>query len=368
MIAGTEILTSRRDVARVRPSAACKAAFGPFCANVRRLRCLTPTQTEVAVVLAKATLKRGFSFIVLGSLSELTMVRPNSVPFAGLGKNDISPALAALAGFGMVVVEECVSDAPGAFPATRLTVLADSSGWSIRASDWRSTLEEERALEIHWEACFQRFTAQFPELVEEADLLDARASVAAESASAAERDARSIQPQQQPSADRAGALGGDARVAELGRGRGAPSGGRSDFRNGEIAEKWRCVPTSGTPSRARLLNRKQKTETVKQLNSARRVDDSNRLLALLAEQFVRVHGEDWTQKEMVNSGAAWRMVARAWPDEFEIQVGELRNFINGGGKVKCAWAYFQMYFTRATNCADWADVCNKSRNLLIHQH
>lgn len=119
--------------------------------------------------------------------------------------------------------------------------------------------------------------------------------------------------------------------------------------------------TNRKPSRARLLNREQEQKTVQQLNSAMRADDSNRLLAMLRVEFDRVHGPAWTEKEMINSGAAWRMVARHWPDEFEIQVGEMRNFITGGGKVKCAWAYFQSYFKRAVGCDTWLAVCEKSK-------
>jgi hypothetical protein len=154
----------------------------------------------------------------------------------------------------------------------------------------------------------------------------------------------------------------DARRVRPERERASVTPCRSNIRNAEMPANARCVPIIGTPTVKQLNSIKQ--ITVQQLNSIGN-DDSNRLLALLREQFVRVHGEQWATKEMQNSGAAWRMVARAWPDEFEIQVGEMRNFINSGGKIRCAWAYFQNYFKAAVGCSTWSDVCIKSKESFL---
>jgi hypothetical protein len=136
------------------------------------------------------------------------------------------------------------------------------------------------------------------------------------------------------------------------------AGNRGDFGNSEV-------------SRPRAVKQEQVTEAVKQLNSStvqqrKGGDDSNRLLAELEEQFARVHGDKEARCEMVNSGGAWRLVARRWPQEFEQQVGGLRVFLNEGGKVDTtAWFYVQFYFKRAVGLKSWADVCAEARRKKI---
>lgn len=118
-------------------------------------------------------------------------------------------------------------------------------------------------------------------------------------------------------------------------------------------------------ARARAVKQKQEPITVQQLNGARHGDESSRLIEALEVEFARVHGPDAARKEMINSGGCWRMVARRWPDEFEAQVGGLRAHLNEGGKIDtAAWFYFQYYFRRAVGCTTWAEVAEKSRNLL----
>ena len=148
------------------------------------------------------------------------------------------------------------------------------------------------------------------------------------------------------------------------------SRGRSEYRNAETLGNARGVPkfgTSPTTTRARACASVKpvnsiKQKTVQPLNSVTRGDDSNRLLAELEVEFARVHGEAAARKEMINSGACWRLIARRWPDEFEQQVGALRIFLNEGGKVKrAAWFYLQHYFTQAIGLSSWSSVCEKSK-------
>jgi hypothetical protein len=121
----------------------------------------------------------------------------------------------------------------------------------------------------------------------------------------------------------------------------------------------RGVPKVGTATVKQLNSLKQRT--VQPLNSTK-VDDSNRLLELLRIEFERVHGSEAAAREMENSGACWRMIARRWPDEFEQQIAALRCFLNEGGKVKrAAWFYIQHYLTRAVGCDSWSAVCENSK-------
>ena len=219
----------RRDPATLSPREVCKGAFGPFCANLRRLKILSPTQKDIGVLVAKATLKRGFTFFYLSSLAQLTQVYPKTAPFAGLGKNDLSPGLAALASFGILKLEEKNALEAGAFPATVLTVFADVQQWSVRASDWAYTLEDERRLAEHWEACSRQFTPALAELGESADLHDARAAVSAESAAA-----RLIRPTV------------DAREVRPDVIRSASAPRRSDSQNAKTPANTRSVPAFGT--------------------------------------------------------------------------------------------------------------------------
>jgi hypothetical protein len=340
------------------------------------LACLTPTQKDVACLLAEATLLQGVTSLPFESLELLTAMGPGRQPFAGLSKADLSLAISGgpvrggglqkgLKHFEIVVLDERGPLERG-IQCTILTVMADAQQWGVPLSGWRYTASDKAEWLSNVAACRRSFTPRLGGLLAEPDLLDARAAVAAESVVNQAVDALSNQPPTTLGACRAGVLAADALRIRDPRSDARESRGRSDIRNAETPAKARCVPTFGTHTRARLLNRKQKTETVQQLNSARQADDSNRLLAMLAEQFARVHGKEWTAKEMENSGAAWRMVARAWPDEFEIQVGEMRNFLNGGGKIKCAWAYFQTYFKRAVGQDTWASVCEKSKESFVN--
>jgi len=296
-------LRSRRDPARLVPRAVCKAAFGPFCANVRRLSCLTPTQKDIAVVLAKATLKRGFSVLLLSSLSELTQTRPHAVPFAGLGKNDLSPGLAALAGLGIVRIEERDALESGALPVTKITLFANAAEWSVRASDWRYSAADERALEEHWEACFQRFTPQLDGLVDDADLMDARAQTSAEAVAAHESDARGVEPR----------LDGRAVRSVC-----------SESRNAEGAEniaETRGVPKVGTPYLDRDRKTRQKTSQSSQIRLDRLTrEERERLKALVAGDArellfaaKQIIGEDsWEDRSHGSpNGYRWTMRVRA---------------------------------------------------------
>lgn len=221
---------SRREPAGLRPSAELKAAFGPFCANVRRLGCLTGTQKDIAIlVAAAATLQRGYSSFTFGSLSELTQVRPGEKPFAGLGKNDLSPGLAALASFGIVRLDEKDALEAGACPVWVLTVFADVRVWSVRASDWSYTREERQRLADHWEACSQRFTPALPTMAVEPDLTDGLAAVQSADSS--------------PSGD-----GTDARRVLPRAERRAEASWRSECRNAGNQGNGRCVPKVGTRS------------------------------------------------------------------------------------------------------------------------
>lgn len=346
-------LAARRNPATLSALRVNRSAYGPFCDAVRRLSCITPTQAEVARFIAWATLRQGFNSLAFCSLNELTQVRPHARPFSGLGKNDLSPALIALQQFGLVKMEPREQLEPGV-PVTVLLVFADPQQWSVPDSGWKFSVEEENALLSHLLACRQRWTAQLPELAEEPDLLDARAAIAAEQA-ASQTDAE-LQAACRTSAPvvRTNALSlcptpNGGRVSQC----------RSESRNAETPMNARAVPKVGTPP-VKQLNR-IKLKAVQQLNSAK-ADDSNRLLALLHAEFTRVHGHDATAREMANSGACWRMVARRWPDEFEQQVAALRAFLNEGGKVKrAAWFYIQHYLARAVGCDTWAAVCEKSK-------
>jgi len=353
----TTPLAARRNPATLSPLRVNRSAYGPFCDAVRRLNCITPTQAEVARFVAWATLRQGFNSLAFCSLSELTQVRAHARPFAGLGKNDLSPALIALQHFGLVKMETREQLEPGVPPVTLLLVIADSSQWSVPDSGWKFSVEEENALLLHLLACRQRWTAQLPELAEEPDLLDARAAIAAEQA-ASQNDAG---PQ---AACRTSAPSVRTNALDLcpTPERGRVSQCRSESQNAESPMNARAVPKVGTPPVKQLNRIKQRA--VQPLNSAK-ADDSNRLLALLAKEFERVHGPAATAKEMANSGACWRMVARRWPDEFEQQVDALRCFLNEGGKVRrAAWFYIQHYLSRAVGCDTWAAVCEKSREPL----
>lgn len=176
-------VVSRRNPAALSPARANHAAYGPFCDAVRRLGCLTPTQKLLAWVLAQATFRKGFTSLAFSSLTELTQVRPQARPFAGLGKNDLSPALNALKHFGLVSLEERAPLESGVPPVTVLLMIADASQWAVPADGWLFSVEEERELLSHLLACRQRWTAYLPELAVEPDLHDARAAVAAEEVS-----------------------------------------------------------------------------------------------------------------------------------------------------------------------------------------
>lgn len=135
----------------------------------------------------------------------------------------------------------------------------------------------------------------------------------------------------------------------------------------EIQNRARCENTgkSGDVLKFRTpvkqLNSLQQ-KTVQPLNSAKCSDDSNRLLAELEKQFARVEGAQAARSEMVNSGGNWRNIALSWPMEFEVQVGELRNFLDAGGKVKTrAWFYFQFYFARSVGAANWKVVSTAAK-------
>lgn len=111
------------------------------------------------------------------------------------------------------------------------------------------------------------------------------------------------------------------------------------------------------------LNRIQQ-RTVQLLNSFGSGEDG-RLLGLLHEQFVRVHGKEIADREMQSSGGCWRMIARAWPEEFETQIAGLRQFLDQRGKIKkTAWAYVQFYFAQAMGMTTWADVCAAGKKLI----
>jgi hypothetical protein len=236
---------SRRDPARLSPQRVAKAAYGPFCDALRRLGCLTPTQAEVGRFVAWATLRQGFTSLAFSSLSELTQVRAHARPFAGLGKNDLSPALVALGHFGLIRLETREALETGVPPVTMLTVIADATQWAVPAAGWRYSEAEEGELLEHLLACRQRWTAQLPELAEEADLLDARAAVAAEAAA----NALEANPEPTLAACRGGSVRGlasDAREVRPERTRGVPPPCRSESRNAESPMFAIGVPKVGT--------------------------------------------------------------------------------------------------------------------------
>ena len=229
----TEPVQARRNPGALSPSRSAKAAYGPYCDAVRRLACLTPTQAEVARFVAWATLRQGYTSLGFASLAELTQVRAHARPFAGLGKNDLSPALLALARLGMVKVEERSAMESGVAPVTLLLVIADVSQWAVPADGWRFSELEEQELLNHLLACRRRWTAQLPELAEEADLHDARAALAVDDANQGNDEAR------------------DARefCSDQNKGRAAC---RSESRNAETPVFTRVVPKVGTPLRLKI--------------------------------------------------------------------------------------------------------------------
>lgn len=365
---------SRRNPAGLLPHKVNRAAFGPFCDEIRRLACLTPTQKDVACLLAEATLMQGFTSLPVRSLEALTELGQGMRPFAGLGKNDLSLAINGgmvregrlqhgLRHFRILVVDERGPLERG-IDCRVLTVVADATQWAVDASAWRFAPQDRVQWLENVSACRRAFTAHLRGLVPDADLLDARAAVAAESVSADALDG----DDQDRTACRVGRVSPvDALGSQVQRMRGVPAAcragqrsRRSDSRNAKTAENAGLVPTFGTDPVKQFNSLKQKT--VQPLNCLK--DDSNRLLAMLAEQFERVHGAERTSKEMASSGANWRMIARRWPDEFERQVAALRIFLNEGGKIKTtAWFYFHYYFSRAIGCTSWDEVCKKSKGI-----
>lgn len=373
----TEPVQARRNPAAVAAQRAARADYGPFCDAIRRLKCLTETQALIAQFLAKATLLAGFRSLPFSSQSELTQVRLHAPPLAGWAKNDLSPTLKALAGFGIIKLDERNALEAGVPPVTVLLVIADVRQWAVPADGWRYAIEDEKVLLDALLACRQRHTALLPSLDEDADLHDARAVVA--------RPAIGDAPERvdQATTRRAGGGGGSPSVGStsacrgVGSAKDAPMVGartesgasascRSESRNTERPMKSGGVPNFGTAPVKQLTGTEQRT--VQQLNGVRRRDDSSRLLAELEVEFTRAHGADEARAEMVNSGGCWRQVARRWPNEFEAQIGGLRAHLNDGGRVETkAWFYFQFYFRRAVGCSTWQEVAEKARNLFNNQ-
>ncbi len=276
-----ETIQTRRNPAALSPQRQNKAAFGPFCDAVRRLACLTPSQKDFACLLAEATLLQGVTSLPFESLESLTDCGPGHRPFAGLGKNDLSLIInggwrrkinsetgeesrkwvPGLVEFGIVVMDERGPLERG-LRCTILTVMAEASQWSVPLYAWRYSAEEKVQWLANVAACRRAFTPQLEGLVEEADLLDARAAVAAEAAASGnlppgnDDDAREVQTPTTAGACRAAVSGVDARGVRPERTRGVPLPGRSDSQNAELQAKARTVPTVGTPTRARALSPK----------------------------------------------------------------------------------------------------------------
>lgn len=240
---------SRRDPASAAPDRAVRASFGRYCDELRRLNCLTPTQQRVAWLLGELTLKAGFTSIEFESLEKLTMLRPNSRPFAGLGKNDLSLAinggvktlangsvreLLGLVHYGIVRAEVEKMDCQ----VTVLQVFADSTQWAVPADGW-GYAEEELAELL---ASRRQFTAQLKPLAESPDLHDARAALAAESAANALSSA--------PTASRQAIAQGRRCDAPSFSSTASPPANapcRSESQNAKSPAKTGCVPKVGTP-------------------------------------------------------------------------------------------------------------------------
>jgi hypothetical protein len=168
-------LVSRRERAALSPAESNRQAFGFYCTEILRLNCLSPTQHLVAWLLGFRTLKQGFNSVDYSTLEELTDLGDGSGPFAGLGANDLSPALRHLRGLGIVHIDP-KSNVEAAMPLWTLLVIADSGQWSgVPANGWRWAADGLARLKA--QSCRQRHTGALHGLAREADLHDGRAAV-----------------------------------------------------------------------------------------------------------------------------------------------------------------------------------------------
>ena len=339
----------RRNPAVLSPARTIRAAYGPFCDAVRRLGCLTPTQKLLAWVLAQATLKQGFTSLAYSSLTELTQVRPHAKPFAGLAKNDLSPALNALKQHGLVKLEERATLESGVPPVTLLLVIADATQWAVPADGWLFGETEERELLDHLLACRRRWTAQLPELAESADLHDARAAIAAEAVAG---NALVEPDERDRSACRVGAFVRptvDAR--EVCRDKATPCDAprRSESRNAEMRENKgnaRGVPKVRTP-----LSIERGTEREIKLPIGRTMDVEDLKLAIAdgdEPEFVRaaeqvigsVNWNDGRPERHMGDGSKWRCRFRHGPSRKVVRSVFL-DVIESGGKNPAAAVEFR---------------------------
>jgi hypothetical protein len=342
------IIQARRNPALLSPVRIARAAYGPWCDAVRRLGVLTPTQRDIARLIGWATLRQGFTSLAFRSLTELTQVRAHARPFAGLGKNDLSPALNALKQFGLVKLEERAALESGVPPVTLLLVIADVQQWSVPDNGWLFTLEEEKELLMHLLACRQRWTAQFPELGESADLHDARAALAVESAA----NALVVPTKTNAAACRGASFGGhatDAREACFGPKERAKAPRRSDFQNAENAANAGSVPTFGT-----RLTISSETETVSEtlpIGSAMPLhelklaiaDGDEREFCAAARQIMGSDWDDGRPRHWQGEGSKWRMRYRDGKSRRIVRavfLDMIERRQAGGGTAEFRWKQF----------------------------
>ena len=341
---------ARRNPGALSPARINRSAYGPFCDAVRRLGCLTPTQKLLAWLLAQATLRQGYTSLAYRSLTELTQVRPQAKPFAGLGKNDLSPALNALKHFGLVTLEERATLESGVPPVTLLLVIADATQWAVPADGWLFSAEEEQEVMVHLLACRRRWTAQLPELAEDADLCDARAAVAVEAAASH----APVEPDNRDrSACRVGAFvrpTGDA--PELCRTKAMPcvAPRRSESRNAETPTKARCVPKVGTP--IEIERCETETEIKLPIGSVAQPADLKLAIAegdereFCAAACVVMGRRDWEDgrpHNPIGDGSKWRMRFRHQPSRAKVRavfLDMLERGQAGGAVAEFRWKQF----------------------------
>lgn len=383
-----QVIQSRRNPRALSPRQVCRAAFGPFCDAVRRLACLTPTQRDVACLLAEATLAQGVTSLPFESLESLTGMGQGVRPFAGLGKNDLSLAInggvvrdgrlmEGLKHFGILVVDERGPLERG-IQCTILSVVAEASQWAVPAAGWRYSPEERCRWLANVAACRAAFTPQLDGLVEEADLLDARAAVAAEAAATQGNDAREVQLPNDSIACRASHSALDARDERRGRLRAASSAACSDIRNLKTAEKGRGVPTFGTRA---YLDRNLDRETRQKAGQTSQIMLDSLTRQQREELKAKVNGDWrellWAAKQIIGHND-WEDRTHGAPNGFKWSA----RVKHGGEHERVTRAVFNEmlapeYRVRTTNAAAsqsiWAAMGGleldkiriKSRNLLI---
>ena len=362
---GRPALVSRRDCAGAgsRRDDRLRRAAQNFYRNLRRAK-LTPTQRWLAEGIAADSLDVGRRQAVYGSLLEILFEPGAAVSIAppGIGVKEVSRALKGSGGdslferglvdLGIVRVEDV--DCSGV-KKLLLTLCLDWRHWRC---EWWNSIERRQArldaLESQWRAA----QAYLPPLAPEPDLTDAMDDTAAES-ECVSPVGRVIQNPRRPecvspaSMDAPDVSGEHAR-APVGSGR---------WENFPTENRMKCGGFGKVPNAHSLRVKELKSsKAIQQLNSTG-CDDSGRLLELLKNQFERAHGKKWAETTMANWGGSIRTVARIWPEEFEIQVGELRNFIDCGGKFKSsAWIYFQWYFSRSVGQQNFKSAHLKAKN------